>query len=125
MRELMAAEVKGSHQPKAGDGPGSGRGHEGNEDGEEYSRDDKLGPKGDSSWLDFSPGPGDKRNTKTDDMKENGKEKETEAGQKGVNGYAALKGQGVRMKPRAHGDKETHGRKVFGNDNEEEGSDFF
>ncbi|KAK3949937.1 hypothetical protein QBC32DRAFT_26242 [Pseudoneurospora amorphoporcata] len=94
MRELMAAEVaREDIEAKIRRGPDH-----------EVAADEHDGGK--KSWLDFeaaSPGE-DKRNTKGDHyVKETSSEKEKEKRGRGVNalgfGYAALKGQGVRMKP--------------------------
>lgn len=115
MRELMAAEVEDSYGAKVGGA------HEQREERRDDGDDDRLGGDGggDKSWLDFSPGPGDKRNTKTGDINDTEKEGKGSNG----NGYAALKGQGVRMKPR--GDPTKERRKLVNAEEEEEGSDFF
>lgn len=125
MRELIAAELNEDNHPKAKVSHGSGHGPEGDDeqDGGKKGSEDK-------SWLNFeaSPGPG-RREKKCDmdrktDMDENENDKEER--QESPNGYAALKGQGVRMKPRGQGDVSKERRRVVDHDNgEDEGSDFF
>ncbi|KAK3350489.1 hypothetical protein B0H65DRAFT_420589 [Neurospora tetraspora] len=142
MRALIAAEVSSSSSSSSArieTAPGQPE----DEDGDEHRDGGEKkggGGGGDNSWLDFSPGPGPGAaerniNMKADvdvDGKGNEKENEGRASPNGANGYAALKGQGVRMKPRgAGGDASKEGRHgtwrkvVDGNVEDEEGSDFF
>ncbi|KAK3402564.1 hypothetical protein B0T20DRAFT_344546 [Sordaria brevicollis] len=116
MRELIAAEEEGSSKVNISR---QARGDEENGSREGSGGDDEGGEGGDKSWLEFSPGPGDKRRTEMRDD-----EKDNEGKGSNGSGYAALKGQGVRMKPR--GDPSKERRRVVNEEDEEgEGSDFF
>lgn len=96
--------------------------------------DDDQRKGGDNSWLDFeaSPGPGRGHGEKGQDMDRRIDMGEKEDKEGKVNGspngsaYAALKGQGVRMKPKGDAACKDRWKVVVDNDDgEDEGSDFF